>query len=185
MAKRFGRNQRRRFRAELAHAEEAYGQMVKLNKAVTDELIEERHKLARWAAQVLAVAGPTSAFNRIPQVEIIENAAFDNLARRGLIELAARSNLSISRDRPTNVALSAQHVIEALVLELQCGNLRQGVHFALRSQNGDVALVIDSATLELFLRHRTRDEFALHLGQQFIAAMSAGMQGGDKPRNHL
>lgn len=63
MAKRFGRNQRRHLREEIATKNELLSEALNRSAARGREAAELRNRLTRWAEEILHLMGEDSAFN--------------------------------------------------------------------------------------------------------------------------
>lgn len=144
MAKRFGRNQRRKMRDELsAKASQIDSLSTRLDRANRD-YGEISVRLHRWAQDVLDLAGPDSAFNEMMRHVEVDARQFDY----GRMNLAAPVQMPL---RPTDgkypFYAMPEKVIEAMIYTARVDSditlrMREQVRICIESRSGKYALAV-------------------------------------------
>ena len=144
MAKRFGRNQRRKMRDELsAKASQIDSLSTRLDRANRD-YGEISVRLHRWAQDVLDLAGPDSAFNEMMRQVEVDARQFDY----GRMDLAAPVQMPLRHaDRRYPFYVMPEKVIEAMIYTAHLDSditlrMREQVRICIQSKSGKYALAV-------------------------------------------
>lgn len=180
MSKRFGRNQRRKMREEIAMKNEMLSEALGRSDAKAREVQELRNRLSLWAEDIAHLLGPESAFNeRVMRREVRDIHAFSGVLQM-LPPVRLLTPARVPEEMPQFASIGS--VIEAAIYLARLGGspadkMRRELRIVLESRNGDVAYAMSDA------RHRRwspRDvrymadiialEMAEHLSQEGRAA---------------
>lgn len=149
MAKRFGRNQRRKLREENAQLMNTCMDMAR-DRAAFEKLANEwRDRINHWASEVRYLLGENSAFN-----ETLKRVRVDNVnALGGRLRLPKEEPLSIATPSATLKALSVEEnfsVIESFVMtaRVQSDRFKPIITVIVEDRDGNtVALAVDRQRL--------------------------------------
>lgn len=173
MAKRFGRNQRRHMREEIATKNELLSEALNRSAARGREAAELRSRLERWAGDVMRLMGDDSAFNeRVKRMSID-----DGYAAGGQLRLSPTYDLGPigPRDAPP---LMVQTVITALIwrLHMSRDEFRPMIRIELENRFREpvgYALAED---------HRWTERDIEYLSRRIATEMATLLNSVDKPR---
>jgi hypothetical protein len=178
MSRRFGRNQRRRMRETIANGADQIRRLSSVASERYRDMIKERtrramveRELVDWAARILTVAGPNSAFARHISTEGVDAGVFEAVALRGgsyqLSPIEPITLLGPTRERAMLGA--ARTVVEAFALlaDLDADQLSHRVRFQISGPDGATALLLDQTTLHR-LRAGRNAELAVYLLDRLI-----------------
>lgn len=147
MSKRFGRNQRRKMRAQLADIQD------KFEKAVVTGCDERRRanelagRLERWARDIQNLLGHESAFNeQVRRMEVESLRSFDGRLRlspqRDIARFDPVSEISVAYQGSVSSIIEAAIYVANVSSELR-GHMREQVRILLQSRNGDLGYVMN------------------------------------------
>lgn len=145
MSRRFGRNQRRQLREQIAKLEE------KASRALSDlsDMTEQRNKLTaeldRWAKDIRHLLGADSAFNREPSEITVE----DYLLDEGAMYVDPAVGVPILPRLGVRHMLTARETIEAAIcsFELRQDDYAQMLRIMLVTKKGRVGYAINDTRL--------------------------------------
>lgn len=166
MSKRFGRNQRRHMRDEIATSREMLSEAMNRSAARGREVAELKHRLTSWAGDIAQLLGPESAFNE----QVMRREIRDMRALGGALRMLPPVRLSAPLLGPDEVPQFAEvgSVIEAAIYLArvdgdEAGRMRGQIRIFLESRNGDVAYAMNDD------RHRRWSPRDIEYMSQMIA----------------
>lgn len=175
MSRRFGRNQRRKLRADLAsaiaaasHAKREKEEHARARLALEGELID-------WAARIVALLGPESAFARVMAEHNIDHALFDDVAINGQ-PFFVEPYQPLAAPGPEPLADVAASVIGLFATYAVPENERYRWRFIIRRRDGEAALIADERTIYQ-LRRRGDRELVRFITSQLVKPW---LEGGRK-----
>lgn len=129
MSKRFGRNQKRRMRAEI--------QQLQYEKSVSDRISEANHSMIRQQAAVIIQVGDILGFHfaGLPAKEMPAEFSGDVIKFPAMRRTTSFSSLS----EQASDLQSMLDVFELIKPEISIDKLNRKVHVYLRNKRGDVA----------------------------------------------
>lgn len=173
MAKRFGRNQRRHMREEIATKNELLSEALNRSAARGREANELRGRLETWARDVMHLMGDDSAFNE----RVKRMAVDDRYADMGRLQLSPIYDLGPigPRDAPP---LMVQTIITALIwrLHMSRDEFRPMIRIELENRFKEpvgYALAED---------HRWTERDIEYLSRRIATGMATLLNSVDKPR---
>ena len=114
MARRFGRNQRRHMREEIATKNEMLSEALNRSRERKLEADELRSRLHRWAEDVAQLMGPDSAFNeQVRRMAVEDVRSFGGRLRLNPVDLTR----IVPRSAPVPMT-SVETIISALIWRL-------------------------------------------------------------------
>lgn len=181
MSARFGRNQRRKLREEVARRDEEIERLGAVAREHYDRMV--RHLRAReraegemveWAARIVGLLGPTSAFAREVETMGIDAGLFEQLAA-GLPMRVECPGVESLRPDVGSLVMQAAQLIETFACYAEHENDQTSYRrrFEVTGPDGRAALVMDERTLQTLKRHGDR-EMLRYLMRQLLAPWMAG-----------
>lgn len=173
MAKRFGRNQRRHMREEIATKNELLSEALNRSAARGREAAELRARLERWAADVMRLMGDDSAFNERAKRMSID----DSYAAYGELRLSPSYDLGPIGPRAAP-PMMVQTIITALIwrLHMSRDEFRPMIRIELENRFKEpvgYALAED---------HRWTERDIEYLSRRIATEMATLLNSVDKPR---
>lgn len=177
MAKRYGRNQRRKHREEIARLEAVCTMHH-------DRMLDERHERLRaerdlvdYASHILSVLGPTSAFRRegVEKREV-SIAHFEAILRGEPMLLDEWRPLSLlGPSLESEIVSTARSILQAFAVHALSDkdDLHQRVIFQITAPDGRAVLAMDRQTLEN-MRAGGSKQLAEHLLRQMVRPWMEG-----------
>lgn len=144
MSKRFGRNQRRKMREEIAAAKAAHDHVSEKLAKSQREYDELSVRLHRWAQDVLDLIGKDSAFN-----EAIHHIELENLRDMGGVMNFSRPAPLLGPYDKKPVYFDPGTVIQALIYTAHLDadivtRMREQIRVSIESRNGKYAVAISN-----------------------------------------
>lgn len=146
MGNRYGRNQRRRHRAEIARLTEAKRLETQIRLSLAEQLKQLRDDFQRWDDEIVRLLGAYSAFRRkTPVVEVTHP-----IRELPVYERASRISVSPFADVTRGDVAYMRERMHAFLMELRKDEFSRSVMFRLIERDrrtGDVAYVISDTLL--------------------------------------
>lgn len=147
MTSRFGRNKRRRARAELAAATDQAGRLqeaLEMQRGLTTHFREKHSDLAEVLAEVRECAGPLSAL--LPVEGKLKVAG--DARRRVEVDVGEPMQFSVVDDPQALEMKTLERVpLEVLLTSIENDVMRRRVHLHVEFQDGHVAYAMDAQTI--------------------------------------
>jgi hypothetical protein len=181
MSSRFGRNQRRKLREEIACRDRECERLTAVARGHYDDMIEEvrargrtEGEMVEWASRIVALLGPTSAFARELVTLGVDAQQFASLAS-GLPMRVEDPGIESLRPSTAAVVEMAKRVVE--VFACYAGHETDHTSFRRRFEvvgpAGRAALVMDERTIHDLKSHGDR-ELLRYLTRQLLGPWMAG-----------
>lgn len=184
MSRRYGRNQRRKAREQIALQLGEIGRLGHIASEHYQEKLRERtrrlsveREMVDWAARIIALVGPDSAFAREMSTMGVDAQIFEAVALKGgpfRVDIGD----PISRLGPTaeGELINASRMILdlfAVTTLIDKDGLRLRQRFMIQGPDGGVAVVMDMRTLHRLLE-RGDPGLARHLLESLVKPWMAG-----------
>lgn len=173
MSRRFGRNQRRKLRDEVARLEAVSSGHYADKLTYLRRLERAEGEMVEWADRILTLLGPNSAFARELNRLGVDAGYFANLLEGMPMRLEAPGVTSL-RPRTAEAVRIAADVVEAFAVYAvhEDDFLSRRVRFEVAAPDGRAAIMMDHQTLHL-LRGRGGPELKRYLMNRLLGPFMA------------
>lgn len=184
MSRRFGRNQRRRMREEIALQAMLLRQTrASLESESAGRLKEKRarvaleHEMAEWAERIASLLGPESAFAREVSEMGLDPGLFHSVAHEGR-PLAVEPRSTLTRVAGGMTMREAREIIDlfATTATPERDGAAYRWRFLIRGKDGAAALMMDERTIYTLKRNGDR-ALRDHLVRQLVEPWMEGRVG--------
>jgi hypothetical protein len=170
MAKRFGRNQRRKMRDEIASVQWELKSSRKSENETNARYVELSRRLTSWAEEVLRLMGQDSAFNE----QVRRMAVEDVRSYGGVLRLAPPIRMPVFSPREKPIPLSSYTVIEALIWRLHVSADEFSDMVRIELENRHAESVGYALSRKLGWGEKDAEYLARQIARQLIAVMQQG-----------
>ena len=182
MSRRFGRNQKRALREEIAKRDREVERLGAVAADHWQKMAQEAKRadaldrsLVDWATRVLALLGPESAFTRDPMRRAVDEREWEMARRELRLRTYPNDRGAMRSPAGREMVDTSLRVIDLFVVapEKYVDELSQRVRFEIVAPDGRAALVLDELTLSR-LRSTENEELIRFLSTHLAEPWAGG-----------
>jgi hypothetical protein len=178
MAKRFGRNQRRKLRAEVSRLQWVASDHYERMRGEARKRLEAERALVDYASHILAVLGAQSAFRNECASYGTDLASFEAYANGLPVRVTPPDPVGmVGNPKDDHMVATAHDIIEAFAVYAgrteNTAELAAHVRFEITAPDGRAAMVVDRRTLDGM--RAGSQQLTQYLLRQLVAPWQRGM----------